>query len=892
MKSLFLLVLTLLPLQSFAQHTPVMGWSSWNTYASQISEKTIETQADAMVDFGYQKAGYRYINIDDGFQGGRDYTTGQLLIHPTRFPNGLRTVVDYIHSKGLKAGIYSDAGRNTCANFYGGDKLSVDVGMYEYDQRDATLYFDSLDFDFIKVDFCGGTSWQNTNQLDLDPQERYTAIANAIANCKKKDIAYNVCRWDYPGNWVHDIASSWRISQDINASWNSVKDIIGQNLYLSAYCYGGHFNDMDMLEVGRGLSAEEDKTHFGMWCMMSSPLLIGCDMTKTSDAARSLMQNDELIALNQDSLALQAYVAARQGDTYVLTKDLGVLNGTTRAVALYNPTDAEVRMTLNFGDVDLGGNVAVRDLYDHLDLSTMQGSMNVTVPAHSTRIYRLVAEKRYERNLYEAETAYLSRYQELLNNQSYISGTYDDLSSASGGKIVGWLGNRADNDLLWKHVYSREGGDYQLSLSYISGENRKTIVTVNGQQVLSQDLNSGGWSAIKTVTFNTTLQPGDNVVRIYTDAGNWLPNIDCLQVVKVGSMDVYEKQLSSLRSQLGNIVEQPLTPAVRQLISAQLQSPIPDGMDENGYQTRIDSLQTLLSVAQAMTTSCAEMEKWMQNVRSNIAVSDDTEELSILSSKADADQQIYDAATSAAQVNTVLSDLKAALKTYLKAPGSRPKDGEVLDMTLLLVNPDFSLTTGWTGAPTYKYGVGECWNRNFNISQTLYGMKPGVYTVSVKALYRTGVNDGGAAFQAGTEVIPARFYANGDSTAIASLYSYTFPNAANYGTIDVKNGFANSMQTASQAFVANAYRNEVTTTLSETGMLKIGLVTLTHANDSWACFDDFQITYRPLSSTDAIRTPMARPDISSKIYDLTGKIVENMRQPGIYIVNGQRVIVK
>lgn len=159
---------------------PTMGWSSWNTFAININDSIIRAQADAMVTSGLSAAGYRYINIDDGFFGGRRKSDGQLLIHPKRFPNGLKPLVDYIHNRGLKAGIYSDAGRNTCGNFWGNDTIAKDVGMLGYDQQDANFFFNTLEFDFIKVDFCGGTDWTNFDKTILDERERYTAISEAI----------------------------------------------------------------------------------------------------------------------------------------------------------------------------------------------------------------------------------------------------------------------------------------------------------------------------------------------------------------------------------------------------------------------------------------------------------------------------------------------------------------------------------------------------------------------------------------------------------------------------------------------------------------------------------------------------------------------------------------
>ena len=380
-----------------AQGGPTMGWSSWNTYGVNISDTLIRRQADAMISKGLNAVGYDHINIDDGFFGGRNMETGELLIHPKRFPNGLKPVADYIHSKGLKAGIYSDAGANTCGNMYNGDKLSVNVGFYNYDQHDANFYFKECGFDFIKVDFCGGDAPQNTQHLALDPQQRYTAISKAIRATGRKDVRMNVCRWNYPGTWVHDVAFSWRTTHDIWDGWESVKGILAENLYLSAYSYGGRFNDMDMLEVGRSMTAEEDKTHFGMWCIMNSPLLIGCDLTTIKPEALSLLKNKELIALNQDPLYQQAYVVAKNSGCYILARDIKNLNGTQRAFAIYNPSDTAQRVQVSFSDLCLAGKVSLRDLFLQKDLGQFSGTYTVTVPAHGPSIDKAQGERRLER---------------------------------------------------------------------------------------------------------------------------------------------------------------------------------------------------------------------------------------------------------------------------------------------------------------------------------------------------------------------------------------------------------------------------------------------------------------------------------------------------------------
>ena len=531
MKSIFttaaLAVLSIMTMT--AQNGPTMGWSSWNTYGVNINDALIRRQADAMVSKGLKDVGFNHINIDDGFFGGRNATTGELLIHPTRFPNGLKPVVNYIHSKGLKAGIYSDAGANTCGNMYNGDKLSVNVGFYNYDQHDADFYFKECGFDFIKVDFCGGDAPQNTQHLALDPQERYTAISDAIKNTGRDDVRLNVCRWNYPGTWVSDVAFSWRTTTDIHDSWQSVKGILAENLYMSAYCHDGHFNDMDMLEVGRSMTFEEDKTHLGMWCIMNSPLLIGCDLTTIKPNTLALLKNTELLALNQDTLYQQAYVVALSNSCHILVKDIETLNGKKRAFAVYNPSDGAKKATVRFSDIDLAGEVLLRDVFEKKDLGSFSEQYEVTVPAHGTRIYVADGERRTERIRYEAETAYISDYQELKNNQAEQTGIYEGATFCSAGFKAGWLGMSEQNDLVWRDVYSDEGGEYQMTIGYISGENRNITVSVNGEKITTVNVNSGGWQTVGKKTITINLQKGRNQIRL-SNPTNWMPDIDYMEL--------------------------------------------------------------------------------------------------------------------------------------------------------------------------------------------------------------------------------------------------------------------------------------------------------------------------------------------------------------------------
>ena len=504
---------------------PIMGWSSWNTYRINISEDLIKRQAEAMVSLRLKDAGYRYINIDDGFFGYRD-EKGVLQTHPERFPNGVKGVADHIHRLGLKAGIYSDAGANTCGSLWDADPNGVGVGLYGHEKQDADLYFNQWGFDFIKIDYCGAGQ-----QLDLDERERYTAISKAIREVCPRDISVNICRWAFPGTWARDLARSWRISGDISPRWSSVKSIIRKNLYLSAYAGGGHYNDMDMLEIGRGLTQTEEEVHFGMWCLMSSPLLIGCDLTVIPDASLKLLKNEELIALNQDSLGLQAYVVQHEGEGYVLVKDIEQLRGNVRAAALYNPSDSTCAFHVPLDLLELDGKVKVRDLVKQKDEKAIREYLSYTLPPHSVKILRLEAEQRLEPTRYEAEWAYLPLYNDLGKQKRIISP--QSFEGASGRMIVTHIGGSKDNYMEWSNVHSNKGGSYTLTIAYLPPEAGKREVN---DRLIEVEVNGHVYAPIKklaknrsegicTVSLPVRLEPGRNTIRLGS-AYTWTPDID------------------------------------------------------------------------------------------------------------------------------------------------------------------------------------------------------------------------------------------------------------------------------------------------------------------------------------------------------------------------------
>ena len=508
---------------------PTMGWSSWNTFALNISDKIIEGQADAMVKTGLKAAGYEYINIDDGFWEGRG-KDGQLIINRKRFPNGMRAVADYIHKLGLKAGMYSDAGDNACGSQDGTRAYGVGIGLAGYEAQDIKTYLQDWDYDFIKVDYCGGI------HMGLDEREQYTKISNEIRKIEKETgrrLVFNICRWAYPGTWVSDIADSWRTTGDIYDAWASVKSIVKENLYLQAYTGGGHYNDMDMLEIGRSLNENEERTHMAYWCIASSPMLIGCDMTKLRESSLALLKNKDLIAMNQDVLGIGAPVVQREGDVYVVAKDMEQLHGSKRAVVVMNLTDTEQTISVDLAKLELSDKILVHDCFTGKDQKLKAGKkgekqlFEVTIPAHGSQAYFMTG-KRIAKTRYEAEESWMRNYQELRNLKT---ANYAQSTEASGGAYVYNVGGNARNYMEWRNVWADHDGNYIMTIRYASKDKREADICVNGVMMNNVAMPKGtSWDKdFRTIDVPVTLKRGYNTISIGQDYG-FAPNIDCMDL--------------------------------------------------------------------------------------------------------------------------------------------------------------------------------------------------------------------------------------------------------------------------------------------------------------------------------------------------------------------------
>jgi alpha-galactosidase len=355
--------------------TPQMGFNNWNSTGcgSQFNEAMVEGIADLFVSEGLKAAGYQYVNLDDCWALPSRDGSGNLVADPARFPHGIKAVADYVHSKGLKFGLYSSAGTMTCnsAGFPGG------LG---HEQQDANLWA-SWGVDYLKYDNC--------NNQGVDAQQRYKAMGDALA-ATGRPILYSICEWgsNQPWNWAPAIGNSWRTTGDISDNWGSMLGNAHQNQALASYAKPGAWNDPDMLEVGNGgMSDAEYRTHFSLWSEMAAPLLIGSDIRSASTATLTILKNTDVIAVDQDSLGKQGTVVSSSGGLVVMSKPLA--NG-DRAVTLTNENGsaATVGTTASAVGMPSASSYKLSNLWTK-EVSSTSGAISASVPGHATVMYRV-----------------------------------------------------------------------------------------------------------------------------------------------------------------------------------------------------------------------------------------------------------------------------------------------------------------------------------------------------------------------------------------------------------------------------------------------------------------------------------------------------------------------
>ena len=377
--------------------TPAMGWNSWNCFASAVTAEKVKSAADAMVASGLINHGWTYINIDDYWQVHRNSSdptlqgpqrddAGHIIPNP-RFPD-MKGLAGYVHSKGLKIGLYSSPGPWTCGGC---------VGSWQHEELDAQSYAE-WGFDYLKYDWC---SYGNIARGDrsLAALEKPYRLMRAALDKVNRDIIYSLCQYGMGDVWKWGAdagGNSWRTTGDIRDSWSSMSRIGFGQAGHEQYARPGHFNDPDMLVVGKvgwgpnlhptHLTPNEQYTHISLWCLLASPLLIGCDMTQMDDFTLSLLSNDEVLEVDQDPLGRQAARVAQNGALEVWAKDM---DDGSKAVGLFNRGYSETSVTANWADLGLKGEQKVRDLWRQKDLGTFTDSFTASVSRHGVVLVRI-----------------------------------------------------------------------------------------------------------------------------------------------------------------------------------------------------------------------------------------------------------------------------------------------------------------------------------------------------------------------------------------------------------------------------------------------------------------------------------------------------------------------
>jgi alpha-galactosidase len=364
--------------------TPPMGWNSWNKFGCNINEQLVKEIADAMVSSGMKDAGYQYIVIDDCWQVSRD-EEGNIVADAQRFPSGIKALADYVHSKGLKFGLYSDAGTGTCQRR---------PGSRGYEFQDARTYA-NWGVDYLKYDWCN-TSTQNA-------PASYNIMRDALKKAGRP-IVFSICEWgtNKPWEWGAKAGHLWRTTRDISDRWDNtqqrrfglgVVNILDLQAGLEQYAGPGHWNDPDMLEVGNGgMTDTEYRSHFSLWCLLASPLMSGNDLREMTPETIAILTNKEVIAINQDTLGTQGKRIRDDGDLEVWTKPLA--DGSIAAILL-NRSAAESKMSLTCEDLGLpaGTTFTVRDLWAHKDIGRSTGSYSASVASHGVAMVKVKAQK-------------------------------------------------------------------------------------------------------------------------------------------------------------------------------------------------------------------------------------------------------------------------------------------------------------------------------------------------------------------------------------------------------------------------------------------------------------------------------------------------------------------
>ena len=353
--------------------TPPMGWNSWNKFAGRVDDPAVRAMADAMASNGMKEAGYQYINIDDTWEAGRD-AQGNITTN-TKFPD-MKALADYVHAKGLKIGIYSSPGPNTCAGY---------EGSYGHEEQDARTYA-AWGIDYLKYDWCGARNLYT----DQEMRALYQVMGDALLKTGRP-ILYSLCQYGRAEvwKWGADVGgNAWRTTGDIRDTWDSMTTIGFSQDELAPWAAPGPWNDPDMLEIGNdGMTDDEYRTHMSLWSILAAPLLAGNDLRNMTPAILEILTNREVIAINQDTDGKQGRRITKSGDQEVWARPL---SGGAQAIGLFNRGGSPAKITVNWPDMGLKTAPSrARDLWAHSDLKLDGAEDSVTVPAHGVVMLRV-----------------------------------------------------------------------------------------------------------------------------------------------------------------------------------------------------------------------------------------------------------------------------------------------------------------------------------------------------------------------------------------------------------------------------------------------------------------------------------------------------------------------
>ena len=398
MKKIIVVLIILISTSTIAQkfeglaETPPLGWNSWNTFSTDINEQLVKDIADKFVELGLKDAGYQYIVLDDGWMAKERDANGNLIADPVKFPNGMKALAEYIHAKGLKFGLYNCAGSKTCAGY---------PGSRGFEYQDAKSYA-SWDVDYLKYDWC------NTEKLNAEGA--YITMRDAL-KAAERPIVFSICEWgdNEPWKWAKDVGHAWRVTGDIincwdcevgHGSWSSwgVWKIINMRKDIRKVAGPGHWNDFDMMEVGNGMTDAEDRSHFAMWTMLASPLIMGNDLRVASKETIKILANKEVIAINQDKLGIQGFRFSNDNNIEIWLKPL---ENEAWAITFVNMADKPVEIDFDWTKHEIGDDVngksidikkykyKIRDLFNHKNLGDTSNKLNAEIESHDVLMIKL-----------------------------------------------------------------------------------------------------------------------------------------------------------------------------------------------------------------------------------------------------------------------------------------------------------------------------------------------------------------------------------------------------------------------------------------------------------------------------------------------------------------------